>query len=177
MHNPDIEIKATLPWFVARLKPNGFVTAKLNLQKQGYRTFMPMRETEVRHARKVKAVMRPFFPGYIFVSFDPEIAQWRVINSTYGVSGLIMRGVNSPQMASLDLMEPLLARCGECDLVLPSEILAPGDVVKVINGPFKDIIATIESLSNSDRIAVLLDLMGRATRVEIARQNLEVVAA
>ena len=35
-------------------------------------------------------------------------------------------------------------------------------------------IATVEVLSNSDRIAVLLDLMGRATRIEIARQNLEI---
>jgi transcription antitermination factor NusG len=53
----------------------------------------------------------------------------------------------------------------------------PGSLVKVVNGPFKDIISTVEALSNSDRIAVLLDLMGRATRVETARQILEIAAA
>lgn len=177
MHTTNTEIKVTLPWFVGQLKPNGFVTAKLNLQKQGYRTFMPMRETEVRHARKVTTVKRPLFPGYIFVSFDPEMTQWRRINSTYGVSSLIVGEANSPQVVPFDLMQSLLVRCGDGDLVLPPETLASGDVVKVVNGPFKDIIATVESLSNNDRIAVFLDLMGRATRVEIARQNLEVAAA
>lgn len=166
-----------LPWFVAQLKPNGFVTAKLNLQKQGYETFMPMRQVEVRHARKVKTVARPLFPGYIFVSFDFETTQWRGINSTYGVSSLIMGGANSPQVVPSDLMQALKAHCGDGDLVVPPETLAPGNVVKVVNGPFKDIFATVEALSNSDRIAVLLDLMGRATRVEIARKNLEIAAA
>lgn len=166
-----------LPWFVAQLKPNGFATAKLNLHKQGYETFMPMREREVRHARKVKTVTRPLFPGYIFVSFDPETTQWRSINNTYGVSGLIMGGVNSPQSAPPDLMQTLLAGCSDGDLICPPEALAPGNVVKVVNGPFKDIIATVEALSNGDRIAVLLDVLGRVTRVEVARQNLEIAAA
>lgn len=171
------KLDSNLPWFVAQLKPNGFGTAKLNLQKQGYQTFMPMRQVEVRHARKVKTVARPLFPGYIFISFDPESTQWRAINSTYGVSSLIMGGGNAPQSAPIELMQSLLAHCGDGDLVYPPETLAPGNVVKVVNGPFKDIIATVEALSNSDRIAVLLDLMGRATRVEIARKNLEIAAA
>lgn len=62
-------------------------------------------------------------------------------------------------------------------MLCPSEIQVPGSLVKVVNGPFKDIISTVEALSNSDRIAVLLDLMGRATRVETARQILEIAAA
>ena len=177
MHDLNPEIAVTLPWFVAQLKPNGFVTARLNLQKQGYQVFMPMQQTEVRHARKVKTVARPLFPGYTFVSFNPDISQWRAINSTYGVNSLIMSGANSPQIAPADLIQTLLARCGDGDLVLPPEILAPGNVVKVVNGPFKDIMATVEALSNSARIAVLLDLMGRTTRVEIARHNLEIAAA
>ena len=53
----------------------------------------------------------------------------------------------------------------------------PGNVVRVVKGPFKDVIAEVEHLSGNDRIGVLLDLMGRATRVEFARQNLEIVAA
>ena len=176
MHDLNPEVAVALPWFVAQLKPNGFVTARLNLRKQGYRVFMPMRQTEVRHARKVKTVTRPFFPGYIFVSFDPNVTQWRTINSTYGVNSLIMGGANSPQIAPVDLMQSLLARCGDGDLILPPEILAPGNVVKVVNGPFKDIVATVEALSSNARIAVLLDLMGRTTRVEITRHNLEITA-
>ena len=168
---------SNMRWFVAQLKPNGFATAKCNLQKQGYQTFMPMRQVEVRHARKVNTVTRPLFPGYIFVHFDAETTQWRAINNTYGITNLIMGGMNAPQAAPSDLMQALKARCGDGDLVLPCEMFVPGNVVKVVNGPFKDIIATVEALSNSDRIAVLLDVMGRETRVEVARHNLEIAAA
>ena len=119
---------SNMRWFVVQLKPNGFVTAMLNLQKQGYQTFMPMRQVEVRHARRVKTVSRPLFPGYIFVRFDVETTQWRSINNTFGVSGLIVGGANSPQAAPSDLMQALKARCGDGDLVLPSEMFVPSNI-------------------------------------------------
>jgi transcriptional antiterminator RfaH len=177
MHDLELEIPTPQPWFVAQLKPNGFIMAKQNLKKQGYRVFMPMHLREIRHARKVKTVTRPVFPGYIFVSFDPETTQWRCINSTYGVSSLIMGGATSPQIAPADLMHSLLERCGGGDLVLAPEVLMPGNVVRVVKGPFKDVIAEVEHLSGNDRIGVLLDLMGRKIRVEIRRENLEIKAA
>lgn len=173
----DAGIGDSLPWFVAQLKPNGFATARFNLQKQGYKTFMPMRETEVRHARKVKTVTRPLFPGYIFVSFDPKFTQWRAINSTYGVTSLIMGRIDAPQCAPSDLMQSLLLRCGEGDNILPPESLEPGDLIRVLNGPFKDVLSKVECLSENSRISVLLDLMGRATRVEFARNDIEIAAA
>ena len=165
-----------LLWFVAQLKPSGFVCAKLNLHKQGFETFMPLRETEVRHARKVTRVMRPLFPGYIFVSFDPDRTQWRAINNTFGVSSLVICGTDTPQVVSPALIQNMRSRCNQDDQILPPETFARGNLVKVINGPFKDIIAEVEHLSNSDRIAVLFDLMGRTTRITVRRENLEIAA-
>ena len=50
-------------WYAAQLKPNGFNKAKLNLIRQGFDCFMPMRNVTIRHARKLKRRNTSYFPG------------------------------------------------------------------------------------------------------------------
>ena len=58
-------------WFLAQLKPNCANIADKNLKRQGFNTFLPMEEeTRPRNGKYVTA-MRPLFPGYIFVAFEP----------------------------------------------------------------------------------------------------------
>ena len=57
-------------WYVAQVKPNGFASAEANLDRQGFETFMPLRRKTVRHARQMRDVLRPVFPGYLFIKFD-----------------------------------------------------------------------------------------------------------
>ena len=169
---------ATLPesetrgWFVAQLKPNGFARARVNLQRQGFRTFMPMREQE---APRRATVLRPLFPGYIFVNFDADTTQWRVINNTFGVARLVMTRSDEPQAAPVPLMAALMARCGKNDVVMPPAMLDPGDKVRVIGGPFRDLVAEVERMTEQDRVSLLLNLMGRATRAELSIGQLEVL--
>ena len=76
-------------WYVAQVKPNGFASAEANLDRQGFETFMPLRRKTVRHARQMRDVLRPVFPGYLFIKFGSQRADWRKINSTLGVNKLI----------------------------------------------------------------------------------------
>jgi len=160
-------------WFLAQLKPNGFPAAYKNLQRQGFATFMPMREKTVCHARKRSEVLRPLFPGYIFVNFDVDLSQWRVINNTLGVARLITLRPDTPQMAPVSLMKALLTQCDEHDVVLPPAALKVGDRVRVTDGPFCDIIAKVECMAAPNRVGLLLNLMGRQTRAIFAVDDLE----
>lgn len=169
-------VRSPYGWFLAQLKPNGFLTAQRNLQRQGFTTFMPMREKTVRHARKRSEVLRPLFPGYIFVNFDVDLTQWRVINSTFGVLRLVTARPDKPQMAPEALMAALLARCGEQDVVLPPVALNAGDKVRVVDGPFRNIVAEVESMTAQNRVGLLLKVMGRATRANFAVDDLELFA-
>ena len=54
-------------WYVAQIKPNGFDRAVANLARQGFLTFSPMQKKTVRHARQLKNLLQPVFPGYLFV--------------------------------------------------------------------------------------------------------------
>lgn len=168
-----INVRQSLPWYVAQLKPNGFVKARQNLLRQGFQVFMPMREVTIRHARSECRSLRPMFLGYLFVSFDPNVTQWRCINSTFGVSRLISVRTDLPQAAPVALMREMFARCDEDDTVLPPEHLRQGDAVQILNGPFAGLLAEVDTMTDGDRVALLLEVMGRRTRAECARTDLE----
>ena len=53
-------------WYVAQLKPNGFNKAQLNLARQGFECFMPMRKVTIRHARKLSIRLTSNFSGLYF---------------------------------------------------------------------------------------------------------------
>ena len=164
-------------WFVAQLKPNGYAKAKCNLERQGYKTFMPLLERVVSHARTKKRVARPLFPGYIFITFDPGRTQWRSINNTFGVSSLIMACINTPACVPHSLMTALLTRCDVAGHILPPEKFNAGDKVRIIGGAFEGTFAQVQHASEGERVRLLLDIMGRSVSTDCAQGELEILRA
>jgi transcriptional antiterminator RfaH len=60
----------------------------------------------------------------------------------------------------------LIAQCDLSGKLLPIERLKKGDQVKISKGPFTNFIAIILSCETDHRIWILMDLMGRKTKVE-----------
>jgi len=54
-------------------------------------------------------------------------------------------------------------------------IIGGGDAVKISGGPFAEFIATVETISPDQRVWVLLDLMGRTTRLAVQPEALQLV--
>jgi transcriptional antiterminator RfaH len=52
--------------------------------------------------------------------------------------------------------------------------LKKGDQVNVLKGPFANFIATIETYDTDQRIYILMDLMGRKTRIQAAVKDLRI---
>ena len=48
-----------------------------------------------------------------------------------------------------------------------------GDQVKVSHGPFANFIATVETYETDQRIWILMDLMGRKTKIKTTVDNLK----
>jgi transcriptional antiterminator RfaH len=51
-------------WSLAQLKPNCSHVAQKNLQRQGYRSFLPLEEVTLQKIEKFVTAKRPLFPGY-----------------------------------------------------------------------------------------------------------------
>src|SRR5229473_3357940 len=82
----------TNSWIVASTHPHKEQMALDNLSRQGFRVYCPKIRKRIRHARRLHQVIRPLFPGYIFIRLDPQKEQWRSIDSTFGVRNLVRFG-------------------------------------------------------------------------------------
>lgn len=162
-------------WFLAQVRPNGDQIAKRNLERQQFSTFQPLeRQTRVR-AGKFTTVCRPFFPGYLFVSHPETLAPWHLVNSTYGVARLVSFG-GRPAPVPQTIIASLTAACGPDGVVSRAHQLAPGTRVEIASGAFTNFIGEVERLSPDHRVLVLLDFMGKQTKVNLPAGDLRPVA-
>lgn len=163
----------TRNWFLAQLKPGGLARARENLARQGFRTFMPERSETRRRSDRLVGVRRPLFPGYLFVQVEPEMRPWRSINATLGVSRLVAFGGERPHEVPAHLIAGLMARTDAGGHWRAAEDLEVGTAVRIISGPFADILARIDAIPETGRIYALLEIMGRTVRAELAPEDLE----
>jgi transcriptional antiterminator RfaH len=158
-------------WFLAQLKPNCANIADKNLKRQGFQTFLPLEEETRQRNGKFVTTNRPMFPGYIFVAFDAARGLWRTVNSTDGITRLVSFG-KQPTAVPLDLVSQLMLRCDTQGKLLPPKLLKPGDQVTLTTGPFTDFVAEVEQITPDRRVWVLMEIMGRQTRVAVGAAQL-----
>ena len=160
------QFQAEKTWFLAQFKANTHKIAERNLRRQNFDTFLPLKEETIRRAGRFATLMRPLFAGYLFVAFDASKGGWRAINNTYGITRLVGFG-DTPQPVPAELISGLMQRCDEDGRLSPTRVLQPGDAVAISGGPFAEFAATVEKVAPDRRVWVLLDLMGRTTRVAL----------
>lgn len=162
-------------WYVIQTQPNGEARATTNLDQQGFEVYAPRYLKTCRHARRIMTVKAPLFPRYIFVRIDVTMQQWRVINSTYGVSRLIERG-GLPTPVVAGVVEALKLRAG-IDGFFKVDAGAlrfkSGDSIRVRQGAFDECLGIFEARTDSERVAILLELLGRKVRVVLDAQAIE----
>ena len=135
-----------------------------NLQRQDFITYCPFIRRRRSHARRVTDVLRPLFPGYLFVKIDPDLHRWRPILSTYGVRSLVRCG-DALSLIDDAFIQALRARESDGVIVRPASPYQVGQQVRVVAGAFDGLVATIIELQERDRLTVLMQLLNRAVKV------------
>lgn len=158
-------------WFLAQVKPNAARIAERNLRRQGFATFLPLEDGTRRMRGRFVGTARPLFPGYVFVAFDPGAGFWRAINATGGITRLVSFG-GMPAPVPPAIMEGLLDRCDPTGRLRPPMKLQPGDPVRLVAGPFAELMGRIEAIAPERRVWVLIEIMGRQTRVAVEPDQL-----
>jgi transcriptional antiterminator RfaH len=152
-------------WFVAHTQPLKELIAQQHLLEQGFEVYLPRFKKIRKHARKVEEVLLPLFPRYIFVGMDMGVARWRSVNGTRGISYLLTND-DYPAMMPSYVIENLKSQETSDSVVPVSAFLTftKGDRVRILDGVFKDQIATVENLDANQRIRLLLSFMGGEAR-------------
>ena len=160
-------------WFLVQFKPNNHFIAEQNLKHQGYRTFLPIEERVLYRYGKNIVTKTPLFPGYFFVEFSLTLDNWSGIRSTFGVSRLISQN-DKPQIIPQSIMHELISRCDENGMLLPPKEMNKGDKIVVRNSAFSKFISTIDQIDSKNRIWVLVNILGRQSRVQVRSEQIQI---
>jgi transcriptional antiterminator RfaH len=159
-------------WYVVQTHAHAEAKAAAHLQRQGYPVYLPRCGKRRRHARRVETVAAPMFPRYLFVAVDRARQRWRAISSTIGVAHLVCNG-EGPAAVPAGVVEELRAREDAQGLIRLERraCFARGEQVRLTEGVFASCLALFDGMADGERVAVLLDLLGRKARVVVDRES------
>jgi len=153
-------------WYVAASQPGREDLAQLHLRRQGFVSWLPRQRRMVRHARRTTEKNVAFFPGYLFISLDLATDRWRPINGTMGVRSLLMQG-DRPLACPVGLIEKMQDVSDANGLVNEQAGLVEGGAVRILVGPFADMVGTLVRLEGAGRARVLLEILHGEVGVQL----------
>jgi len=155
-------------WYVAHTHPHAEAKATAHLSRQGFATYFPRYLKRRRHARRIEVVASPLFPRYLFVAVDISAQRWRAIYSTVGVTRLVSHG-DEPTPVPGGIVEALKDREDANGFIKLDQRprFRPGDKIRVLDGAFTSCLGLFDGMAERERIAILLELLGRKVRVVI----------
>ena len=160
-------------WYVIHTKPRKEALAAENLQRQDFETYLPwIKRISKRGARWVD-VVEPLFPRYLFARLDPGSQSVAPIRSTLGVTTLVTFGGQIravPDQVIEVLRHSEHAQDGV--RIVAQRAFGKGDLVNVASGPFEGLKGVFEATTGRERVAVLLDILGKATTVVMRRTDI-----
>lgn len=158
-------------WYLVHSLPKCERKAQWHLSAQDFHTFLPQFQKTIRHARKLRTVKAPLFPGYLFVALDLTRDRWSAIRSTVGVSRLLTYRDGSPMPVPDGIVERLIEQF-DGNVTRLDGGLRRGQSVRILSGPFADLVGTLERLDAVGRVQVLLKMMGSMVPVVLDRSAL-----
>ncbi|GJM09379.1 MAG: transcription antitermination protein RfaH [Lysobacteraceae bacterium] len=159
----------TLPqWYAVYTKPRRELAAEQHLSRQGFECFLPRACNPTRKVVRSKPRVEPLFPRYLFVRLALGLDNSAPIRSTQGVVGLVRFGQQTVRVPTPIIEGLLELRDLETGLVKPRfEPFDAGDRVQVFDGPFAGLDAVVDEPCGEKRVMVLLDILGRQSRVAV----------
>jgi transcriptional antiterminator NusG len=139
------------------------------MQDQFGQILVPTEEVvEMREGQKRKSD-RKFFPGYVLVQMEMNDATWHLVKNVPKVMGFIGGTSDKPAAITEKEAQTILQRVTEgVDKPRPKVLFEPGEVVRVIDGPFNDFNGVVEEVNyEKSRLRVAVLIFGRSTPVEL----------
>ena len=167
-----------LQWYVIHAYSNFEYRVKKSLEERIARAgleskfgeiLVPTEEVvEMREGQKRRSE-RKFFPGYVLVQMEMDDETWHMVKEVPKVLGFIGGTSDRPAPISEKEANKILQRVQEgVDKPRPKVLFEPGEVVRVIDGPFNDFNGVVEEVNyDKSKLRVAVQIRGRATPVEL----------
>jgi transcriptional antiterminator NusG len=129
-------------------------------------------EIEIRDSQR-RTVKKKLYPGYVLVQTielkegdGPSDEAWHLIRNTSGVTGFVSSGTRPVPLSTDEVNHILRAMRMEQPRVRIG--FAVGQNVRISDGPFEDLVGTVEEINTEKgKVRVLVNMLGRETPVEL----------
>jgi len=157
--NFENKVKASLE---ERIKLEG-------LEHKFGKVMVPTEEVvEMREGQRRRSE-RKFFPGYVLVQMELDDETWHLVKEVPRVLGFIGGSSDRPAPITDKEADSILHRVEEgADKPRPKTLFEPGEVVRVVDGPFNDFTGVVENVNyDKNKLRVAVQILGRPTPVEL----------
>jgi len=162
-------------WFLIYTRPNQEEIAKINLENQGFETYLPI--IDYSDNKKKNKSSEVLFPRYLFVQFDKRQSNLGSIKSTKGVSHTVMFG-ESMALVKNEIIIWIKNKLNEHQYLnneMNDDALKENDIVIINEGILKGSEATFLSMNSQNRVRVLLNFINKDLIAEISASHIESV--
>lgn len=130
---------------------------------------VPTEEVVEMKAGQKRRSERKFFPGYVLVNMELDDDTWHLVKETPRVMGFIGGKADKPAPITNKEAELILQRVDDSqEAPKPKTLFEPGEMVRVIDGPFNDFNGVVEEVNyEKSRLQVAVLIFGRSTPVEL----------
>ena len=138
----------------------------MDMQDKIFDVIVPKeKKIKIRDSKRV-TVEEKIFPGYVIVEMIVTDDSWYVVRNTPNVTGFVGSGT-VPTPISEEEIAYLKSRMGSEEPTYKIDF-AVGDLVKVLDGPFKDYEGKVSEVDESKgKVKVLVSIFGRETPLEL----------
>ena len=138
------------------------------LEEKFGQILVPTEEVVEMRAGQKRKSSRKFFPGYVLVQMAMDEEAWHLVKSVPRVLGFIGGTSDRPAPITQKEADRILQRLEDGDKPKPKTLFEPGEVIRVIDGPFADFSGQVEEVDyDKNRIKVSVTIFGRSTPVDL----------
>jgi transcriptional antiterminator RfaH len=170
-------------WYAFRTRARAEAKVESRLVERGFAAWAARAEIERAWSDRVKRVLEPLFPGYLFVAIEadgPDGTPGQGLIealSTPGVAGVVRSGgkaaeIRPEEMESVRLLVQGVTETGERPEPV-EDPLEPGDVVTIAAGPFRGLRGVVREDRGETRVVIRIDTLRLARSVRLDRSMLE----
>ena len=171
MRQESLQIEPGLRWYAIRTKVNREKDVEKRLKDFRLEVFLPWMRTRRRIGSRFHWILAPLFPGYVFCRLD-MVVSGKAARYSPGVKDFLTFGSRIAEVGE-SIIEALRERCPGGVAEIDPVSAKPGEIVRINEGPFSGLEAVFEQkLKGSERVAVLLDILGRQTRIVLPSETI-----
>ena len=148
---------------------------RAGMQEQFGQILVPTEEVVEMKGGQKRRSDRKFFPGYVLVEMEMTDETWHLVKDVPKVMGFIGGTADRPAPISQKEADAILNRVQEgVDKPRPKVLFEPGEMVRVVDGPFNDFNGVVEDVDyDKSRLKVAVLIFGRSTPVELEFHQVE----